>query len=124
MGRGWVFQEWLLSRRLLAYTQSGLFFECRTESPSGISREQIENSTHTMGLKKELTGNPRDIYELWYRLVETYSGRSLSFPDKDRILAISGVASVFREILKKRQTPQNLQYVSGLWLMDSHLGLL
>ena len=31
--RGWVFQEWILSRRIVCYTSAGLFFLCQSMSP-------------------------------------------------------------------------------------------
>jgi hypothetical protein len=33
LSRGWVFQEWLLSRRILYFTPAGIFFECEERPP-------------------------------------------------------------------------------------------
>ncbi len=128
MGRGWVFQEWILSRRVLAYADSGLFFFCQSINPSDVSYEEVDLSlelTLNTRLKRAPQMPPADLLQLWYDLVASYSGRSLTHPDKDRILAISGVAKLYKDALKQsRQQPQRLEYVSGLWFGDIHRGLL
>jgi hypothetical protein len=71
---------------------------------------------------------------LWYRLVEIYSATSLTYPEKDRILALAGLAEEMRNILSARNENENRRnhkppgaltaYLAGLWLNDIHHGLL
>jgi hypothetical protein len=58
----------------------------------------------------------QDPIRKWYRLIEIYTRRKLSDP-KDRILAISGLAASFDEILKDK-------YLAGLWRSTLHWSLL
>ena len=39
--RGWVFQEWILSRRIVYFTPSQIFFECQTKPPKSECQEPV-----------------------------------------------------------------------------------
>lgn len=135
--RGWVFQEWLLSRRIVYYTQAGVFFQCQTDLPRNDSFEKIDPAaSETLGqflfLKKHFDfQSTESLNDLWYEIVETYCKRDLTSPEKDRILALAGVAKEFKEALTQRACNKqysgragSFEYVSGLWLWDIHYGLL
>ena len=132
--RGWVFQEWLLSRRIAYFTPSQIFFECQTEPPRTECEDTIElpslppNLNKGFSLKTNLIFTPSSIENTWYQILEIYSRLSFTIIEKDRIIALSGVANEVREtfILNDSQSKERkqLEYVSGLWLRDIHYGLL
>jgi hypothetical protein len=128
--RGWAFQERLLSPRILDYrshhtewvchenkgarrltdgnfefTLSPLFsddFEIfsdallKGDTPSGKSTSSSEGKD-----------NIDKYFQLWYKLVTTYTLRQLTIPS-DRILAISAIANRFQPLL-------NDKYCAGHW---------
>ncbi|KAH7357417.1 hypothetical protein BKA66DRAFT_473227 [Pyrenochaeta sp. MPI-SDFR-AT-0127] len=134
--RGWILQEWLLSKRLLWYTPHGLFYECQQELPRCHDQSQLtfgranpELRAH-LELKASFHHSNKDITTFWYHALEVYSGQHLTKPT-DRILAVAGLAKEVSPILAnpKRlpsmgQDDQNEVYVAGLWLRDIHHGLL
>ncbi|KAI8654319.1 HET domain-containing protein [Fusarium sp. Ph1] len=93
MERGWCLQERVLSRRVLHWTLSGLFKECRmthplieSDQPKEMEKELVRH--HILSLsKREALG------EAWCELVRDYSNMKLSFAS-DRMVAISGVATL------------------------------
>lgn len=135
--RGWILQEWLLSKRLLWYTPHGLFFECQQELPRSYDQSQL---TFTRGdsdvqahlqLKASFHFSNSDILGFWYPALEVYSGQHLTKPELDRILAVAGLAKEVGSILANPKRLPSLQnetqsevYVAGLWLRDIHHGLL
>jgi hypothetical protein len=138
--RGWVFQEWILSRRIVCYTKYGVFYQCQTLFPSNSEFEFVfpdpsKPTAQVMFFKTHFDFKAaRSLEKLWRDLIEVYSGRHLTKPDKDRILALAGVAKEFKEALidrgKDRGKQQgtewvgSLEYASGLWFRDIHHGLL
>ncbi|PMD47892.1 hypothetical protein L207DRAFT_576653 [Hyaloscypha variabilis F] len=63
----------------------------------------------------------------WYELVKRYSALALSHPEKDRLIAISGIAREVQSMLvmstpsqpkPKQNLPRFQEYVSGFWLHD------
>lgn len=123
--RGWIFQEWFLSRRIIYYTPRELFFECQAETPRS-ERQQRVTGTHEpdLALRTQFRSSG---FDHWYRLVESYSKTNLTRPEKDHIIALSGIAQEFREVIKaNNKAPKmvSLKYVSGFWLEDLHHGLL
>lgn len=97
--RGWTYQEQLLSRRCLFFTDWQVFFCCKHK----LYREDGER----IGDNLELTSiNPllwmsagpsseirrREAFQAYMRLVENYSRRELTFPS-DVLKAFSGLAS-------------------------------
>lgn len=85
--RGWCYQEDVLSSRLVKITQTSILWQCMgdTENPTvRIARAQ--------GLERLSHHPPHRWYTIWYRLVERYSCKSLTYPT-DRLLAFEGIAS-------------------------------
>ena len=41
MQRGWVYQEWLLSRRRLIMLNAGVYLKCQHDSPYTIRGEEV-----------------------------------------------------------------------------------
>ncbi|TPX11512.1 uncharacterized protein E0L32_007723 [Thyridium curvatum] len=132
--RGWVFQEWLLSRRLVYFTPAGMIYECVTAGMSDDRGEVWDSQKLTKGLLpwvQEAFGDRHS--RMWYRLVEIYSSKSLTCPVKDIIMALAGVAKEFGDAMMRRASGGSvpvttvhcgLEYLSGLWAYDLHRGLL
>ncbi|KAF2752206.1 hypothetical protein M011DRAFT_455021 [Sporormia fimetaria CBS 119925] len=135
--RGWILQEWLLSKRLLWYTPSGLFFECQEELPLADDESQITLNAAGPALEAHLRIKSsfhytnEDILGFWYRALEVYSTCYLTRPDLDRIKAVSGLAKEVGAVLERDNNGErgiaaspNNTFMAGLWLMDLHHGLL
>ncbi|KAH6855075.1 hypothetical protein B0I37DRAFT_401923 [Chaetomium sp. MPI-CAGE-AT-0009] len=134
--RGWILQEWLLSKRLLWYTPKGLFFECHTDGARTEYQERVlaENAQSDLRAQLQLKASfyfdNIGILGFWYRTIELYSSCDLTKPDKDRILAVAGLAKEVGRILADRTGEAVVDgvhhetYLSGLWLLDLHHGLL
>ncbi|KAI5804405.1 heterokaryon incompatibility protein-domain-containing protein [Geopyxis carbonaria] len=106
--RGWTYQERELSTRLLFFTTSQAFFQCREFSYS--EDFLAEQHTHTLekgfGIYENIGNNLRQsfgplnssfIMNVYTRLVEHYTARSLSF-DSDALNAFTGVGKVLSEV--------------------------
>ncbi|KAH8749110.1 hypothetical protein F5883DRAFT_528503 [Diaporthe sp. PMI_573] len=138
--RGWVLQEWLLTKRLLWYTSKGLFFECHT----GVMRTEYRETIWVENAKPDLQSQLRlkgsfhfgspSILDFWYRALELYSSCHLTKPGQDRILAVAGIAKETGLILANKVRREAVVdgvhhevyevYVAGLWLRDLHHGLI
>ncbi|KAF7926833.1 uncharacterized protein EAE98_006218 [Botrytis deweyae] len=81
--RGWCYQEDLLSSRLVKLTQKSIIWQCLGDKSNPNTRSQ--------GLEQLIQHPPYRWYTLWYRLIEQYSNKSLTYP-KDRLLAFYGIA--------------------------------
>ncbi|KAF2790135.1 hypothetical protein K505DRAFT_311975 [Melanomma pulvis-pyrius CBS 109.77] len=134
--RGWILQEWLLSKRIIWYTTHGLFFECQQELPRADDQSQLtfalassELQSH-LQLKASFHHSAPSILDFWYHALEVYSTCYLTQPNLDRVLAVSGLAKEVGAILarsKAGETGADVEkevFVSGLWLRDIHRGLL
>ena len=134
--RGWILQEWLLSKRLLWYTPRSLLFECQQESPRaydqsqvGLGRAEASFQAH-LRLKETFHFSNSDILGFWNSMLEVYSGQQLTKPELDRILAVAGVAQEVGPILANGESSlssavhqQGEVYIAGLWLRDIYHSL-
>lgn len=144
LNRGWVFQEWLLSRRLLAFSNSssGIFMQCQSsDTPKAVTGEMVDAGIdlgdQTIGtIDKAFKNNlPLDmsskegIFLSWRSIVETYSGLELTQLEGDRLVALSGIAAEYGQALQAltirefAQTGRNTasmphHYICGLWFGD------
>ncbi|KAI9649471.1 hypothetical protein NHQ30_002047 [Ciborinia camelliae] len=81
--RGWCYQEDSLSSRLVKVTQKSVLWQCVGDGSNPNTRAQN---------LEELSKHPSyRWYTLWYRLIERYSNKSLTYP-KDKLLAFYGIA--------------------------------
>lgn len=118
--RGWTLQEAALSRRMVCFDNDQFLWKCtsRHESEDGLS--VVEGGSPGLGRwnlwasLRALGGEGR--YEFWYRMMEDYAARKLSF-EKDRLPALAGMVEVFKEHVE--DTP-----LLGLWREDLVNGLL
>jgi hypothetical protein len=118
--RGWVVQERLLAPRILHFSQHQVFWECLTlraceAFPQGIqapglpSHEVVSPTSFTRqsNLRVFLSHRKPEKRMIWNALVEYYCRCELSFPNEDKLVAISGVA---------RRLGSEEDYLAGLWL--------
>ncbi|KAL2066419.1 hypothetical protein VTL71DRAFT_2490 [Oculimacula yallundae] len=131
--RGWIFQERLLSRRVLHFTASELYWECSEQRiacesfPSGIPEPNLQMRHQLAPLnlvddlpypsKDNLQDRQNSILSGWYRTLDDYTSRQLSFPHKDKFAALAGVAQEFQRLLEDR-------YVAGIFVSDLPFALL
>jgi hypothetical protein len=137
--RGWVYQEWMLSRRLLAFSAAGVFMQCQKAAPKGVAGDDVwrpaaapvdeTEGFNDLAFKSALGFNLSTSYsvaESWLTAVETYSALEITQLEADRLIALSGVAKEFGLALAERekevagesrvaQTGQKHLYVSGIW---------
>lgn len=114
--RAWVFQERILSPRVLHFAKSQLFFEClETQAcedfPGGLSasiKPEWANKYIRNHEVKSLFGPGTICARSWETLVMSYSGSQLSH-ESDRLAAVSGLASYMAN------TVDLSKYAAGLW---------
>lgn len=139
LSRGWVFQEWLLSPRIAAFSQNaGVFLVCSEDVPvSALHNDKLReeqpglpDKSYKSALDLSLVGQT-DIAESWRRVVEAYSGLNLTKLGEDRLVALAGVATEFGAALNaayeasqdRYYKPGPAQYLCGLWSEDLARGL-
>ena len=114
--RGWVFQERVLSSRILHFGPTQLAWECqetsalesfKNEIPPGIthtSKSQIDAGA----MAPQVSGSTLETFrKSWGDLVAQYSRCGLT-KSEDKLIAFSGVAQMIEEA-------RNDQYIAGLW---------
>ncbi|KAK5655978.1 hypothetical protein OQA88_5116 [Cercophora sp. LCS_1] len=126
--RGWVFQEWLLSRRLVTFASAGVYFDCQTELTRNSLGDRLgipkDLSQHAFLIKPLVNFNgPERLEDTWLSIIEAFSELELTFPQKDRLLALSGIASEFSVALGSAKQAFD-PFVCGFWLSDIYRGLL
>lgn len=131
LNRGWVFQEWILSPRILCFSILMPFLLCAELPPQPLNGNIMTNP-HIDGFeaKKDITsekdpllyGNPdflqrvghkhclgldltasrAAVYSTWRKLVMMYSGLELTKFENDRIVALAGIAREIGLALSKK----------------------
>lgn len=128
--RGWVFQERVLSPRVLHFSRDQIAWECfemnKCETwprwspfPTEVSYSRGLKTLHAL-FDPEFTewdwparkgdeskAMSAGVYNQWIHLVKTYSKHTLTCQD-DRLIAMEGIANTFQ-----RHTGD--QYIAGLW---------
>ena len=116
--RAWVTQEMALSPRVLHFSEHQMFWECLElraceTFPLRILRNtSTKLSTHPYSLRHNLFNydDPmRQRLALWGRFLQEYTTCNLTFPKKDKLVAISGLA---------RKLGSGDEYCAGLWRQD------
>jgi hypothetical protein len=107
-GRGWVFQERLLSRRIVHFMEQELWWECRTS----FQCECGDHTNGTLGIDKYWDPRERkmhsrpEIQDAWERMVSIYALKSLTYPS-DIFPALQGLAKL---------VPSSMgRYLAGHW---------
>ncbi|KAH6683430.1 heterokaryon incompatibility protein-domain-containing protein [Halenospora varia] len=108
MRRSWVFQERVLSKRIVYFTDHELLWECRscTICECGRLDNEDESSRWNKLCKKHWWPESFSL-DLWFSIIRNYSRLNITFYS-DRLPAISGIA-------KHMQAIGAGEYVAGLW---------
>lgn len=126
--RAWVYQERLVSPRVLHFGASQVMWECREKDasqchPEALPRQLTEYRDNGLRFKELIptkgTSPNNDVvegYARWEQIVQDYSGCNITFP-RDRLPAISAVA-------RQMQRALDDQYIAGLWRKNMPHGLL
>ncbi|KAF2713411.1 HET-domain-containing protein [Pleomassaria siparia CBS 279.74] len=108
--RAWVFQERLLSRRVLFYEEHEMVWECRRAKQCECG-SWLPHDTYRTDQKR------RDAYAWWHLSVVPQYTRLQITKTTDRFPALSGLATAFRHRIQDT-------YMAGLWLRHIIRGLL
>ena len=138
--RGWVFQEWRLSRRIIAFSDSEFFLHCHTLGSMSTMGDLINGAGVQLGHGPEHDGRIMQGLDSspsidWEDIVSEYSGLGLSSLATDRLMALAGVASEVGRTMKALKDTNDIsgrilsndvlarRYVCGLWLINIDKGL-
>ncbi|OHE94491.1 hypothetical protein CORC01_10211 [Colletotrichum orchidophilum] len=140
--RAWTLQESLLATRLVSFGTRRISWACMTtrfgpSSGAASLRDNMFKTRHWVGYGERITRKtsygyssesqdpisdlhdvlyppPEAIFQLWSKIVEDYTQRSLSIPG-DRLLAISGVAQTLGTLVNPSDDIDASPYAAGLW---------
>ena len=124
--RGWVMQERLMSRRIVYFGRTQILWECQqmTRKQDGIAGDvgkMAQKSslysefrfdrlrTRLLAILPFVVANPPQP-DFWYQIIQDYTSRDLTYPDKDKEKAMAGVADAVR--LRLRMS----KYAYGIFL--------
>ena len=113
--RAWTLQEYILSCRVLQFTNAGLHWTCREavgfrQDDAFLALDYLLPFRNSYQMFQGLYENNRACRH-WMNIVEEYTKRELTYA-LDKLPAISGVAEVWAQALDD-------SYLAGIWL--SHL---
>ena len=114
--RAWAFQEWLLSRRLIHFSNDQVRWECYCLAasevyPDGLDETDLQDQgTPTKGIVVDLWADSEASHLLWKRIREEYSEKALT-KTTDKLAAFSGIARMVHKLLKSSKE----DYLAGLW---------
>lgn len=136
LSRGWIFQEWILSRRVISYTRTACFYQCQRTSPRTTTSNDVNldilNEKHAdISLKKHFRLDflklEESIFLRWRFAVHTYSSLHLTKAGEDRLTALAGISQEFTIAINRATGHEDNWksfYLSGLWAGDIVAGLL
>ena len=121
--RGWVFQEWRLSSRIIAFSDSGFFLYCHTlgsTSPMGdhFDGADVRLGQHPRRDRDVIQGRDISPSIEWEDIVTKYSGLGLTYLAKERLMALAGVAS---EAASTMESPRCTSSISDPIMTDNVL---
>ncbi|KAJ0417805.1 HET domain protein [Aspergillus carlsbadensis] len=111
--RAWVYQERILSRRVLFFTPLELVFECRTSSTTEAGYSWVDTRPkHGFASAYNPATSSRELSRLWRESVRNFSALGLTL-HKDTLPAMAGLATrLSGQFAKQGRTGD---YVAGLW---------
>lgn len=124
LGRGWVLQETILSRRVLHFTSDQIFWQCKEcflsedGSISDGRKGRIGLLPQGLGFITDINiseKEPQDRVSMWHSWIEDYSGRNFTY-EKDRLPALAGLVQYYQ--MGTKDIP-----LVGLWASSLHLDL-
>ncbi|KAG6354487.1 hypothetical protein INS49_004504 [Diaporthe citri] len=109
--RGWVFQERILSHRIVHFAEEEVYWECRElEASEAWPDGDPLKSPRRPPLLYDSGNEHRVKYSAWHKVVQDYSARVFTH-DGDKLPALSGLA---RETAELRKDVSE-EYLAGLW---------
>ncbi|KAF9870695.1 hypothetical protein CkaCkLH20_11797 [Colletotrichum karsti] len=148
LSRGWVFQEWILSRRVLCFTESGPVLHCQAVGPTFSDGHIVAVPADVVASEKASSddregdpfptrmlaavdfSDPKQLALAWEEIVRGYTATNLTKPS-DKLIALAGIASefggAFDATTRTCLGPHSgaaANYACGLWLSDICRGLL
>lgn len=125
--RGWVFQEWILSRKTIHCARDQLWWSSNldakgfafNETCNGYQFEvlQMPGAIQTMSLSELYSMKSDGLHRtrlsprmVWVHVVEDYMTRHFTF-ESDRLIALAGIATVYQHF---SGAPDD-SYLAGLW---------
>ncbi|KAI1436433.1 HET-domain-containing protein [Xylaria sp. CBS 124048] len=114
LGRAWCYQEYMLSPRVLLFTDLEILWVCLSQKECSCG--EYSRDTPSMVTEGDLKvtfdktlrdGSAQELRRLWTDVVYSYSLKSITF-DTDRLPALAGIAHRFSGKGMGR-------YVNGLW---------
>ncbi|KAK4499794.1 hypothetical protein PRZ48_007980 [Zasmidium cellare] len=110
--RGWTHQERLLCSKMLHFGASQVAWECG----NGIWNETYPDGLllRKAGRRFNIPHSLRDdeLYAEWTGVIGTYSERSLSYPEKDKLIAVAAMASRYVEACARKEEGGEM-YLAG-----------
>lgn len=106
LSRGWVYQEQLLSRRMLHFTRNELIWEC-------LETTQCECGWYDSNMRHQST---RDSYKrspadkAWVEIIKGYAKRPLTVMT-DRLPALAGIGKAMAAV----KGYESVEYLCGMW---------
>ncbi|KAK2697757.1 hypothetical protein QWA68_002721 [Fusarium oxysporum] len=135
--RGWIFQEWILSRRMICFTRTACFFQCqrfnpRTTASNDFNLTNLDTRDASISLNDFFSQNflelsCRSIFDKWRFAVHTYSSLRLTKISEDRLTALAGISEEFSLAINcsiDAEQDWYTIYLSGMWAGDIIVGLL
>jgi hypothetical protein len=121
LSRGWIFQERILSARVLHFGPHELAWECLCESlcqcrdfsnssenaPGQAGAKGNSRTKALYALEQAANLEPPELTRRWHEVIQSYTALNLTF-EKDIFPAISGIAKQF-------QIARPSSYIAGLW---------
>jgi hypothetical protein len=112
LNRGWVYQEQLLSHRMLHFTRHELLWECNSTTGCECGWYRFDDGEWG-GLIGGRKAKHRVSEKAWNEILLEYSMREFTFPI-DRLSALAGVAKAFGDIKDLEDEKSHGKYVSGM----------
>ena len=112
--RGWITQEWILSRRVIHYRKDRIIWHCRMAGEEDCGAEWDGGRHHV-----------QVDWDFWRNVVEAHSARSFTFPT-DKLVSLQGLVSALNRHHEFSLMPPQFQggYRFGLWAQRIHYDLL
>ncbi|KAI3535530.1 hypothetical protein CSPX01_11346 [Colletotrichum filicis] len=116
--RAWVFQELLLSRRVVSFGERQVFWSCRSGRAAEIWPPDIPVKDPYEGPRIEdlqlgdngargKTKSTRKANDYWSKIVVTYTGCKITFLS-DRMIALFAIAKEMMKVLGD-------EHIAGMW---------
>lgn len=112
MKRAWIYQERMLSRRVIFFTPLELVFECRISNQTESGYPWIDSRPkHAFTSIYNPDHSKDSVSVLWHKLLMEYTQLKLTL-NKDKLSALAGVAT---RLFNRLNGGQSMSYLAGCW---------